>query len=352
MATWMPNEDALIEGRTNDQVHALLPHRTKAAIQKRREVLGIRHPRAGEPTPHMPPDAQNWHESDDRPNPVVEFIDKKRGSFNWRDANKVLTDMQTLAHNASSSQDTATIRINTDKPAFCLFLSDTHLGDWATDYDLFARITDEILSTPNLYVALLGDMVNMAIAMRNVAEVAGGNLLPPELQAEYFSSWLDEVKDRVLLATWDNHAVMREEKGSGISMFKAIQSKHVVYHNGIGHPDIQVGEQTYKFAVSHRFRGSSIENPCHATMRYLRREGHDRELAAMGDIHQAGIVKFNHGPTPKVAVNTGSLQINSGYARRHFSLFTSPVMPGVLLHPDRHIITPMWSVAEYKAMIA
>lgn len=341
---WKPSEDSLIEGRTNKQVQLLLPYRTIGAIQKRREILGIGQPDPGDFSLEQIVEAS-------KRKPMIEFLDKKEGELNWRDANRVLLDMQSMAHKASSSQDTASIRIHSDDPIFCLFISDIHLGDWATDYDMFARITDEILETPNFYIALLGDMVNMAIAMRSVAEVAGGNLLPPELQMEYFASWLDEVKDRVLLGTWDNHAVMREEKGSGISVFKSIQSKHVVYHNGIGHPDILLGDQTYKFAVSHRFRGTSIENPCHATMRYLRREGHDRELAAMGDIHQSGIVKFNHGPIPKVAVNTGSLQLKSTYARRHFSLFTSSVMPGVVLYPDQHMITPMWSVAEYKALV-
>jgi hypothetical protein len=285
----------------------------------------------------------------DNPPAIMDRVDKKEGSFNWRDANRLLTDMQALKAQASSSQDFAQITIDTDEPIFCLFLSDTHIGDWATDYDLFMRITDEILETPNLYVGLLGDMVNMAINMRNVAEVTGGNLLTPELQAQYFSSWLDEIKDRVMFATWDNHAIMREEKGSGISAFKEIQNKRVVYFNGIGHPDIHVGSQTYKFAVSHRFRGASIENPCHSTMRYLRREGHDRELAAQGDSHVPGTATFYHGRVRKVAINTGSTQTNSGYAKRHFSLFTQPLMPGVLLYPDRHLITPFPSVAEWKA---
>lgn len=281
--------------------------------------------------------------------PYMEREDKKVGSFNWREANVVLTEMQAMKEKASSSQDFAKIRIDSDHPIFCLFLSDAHLGDWTTDYDLFMRVTDEILNTPNLYVGLLGDMVNMAIAMRSVGEVTSGNLLPPELQVEYFTSWLDEVKERVLFATWSNHDIMREEKGTGISAFKAIQNKRVVYFNGIGHPDIIVGDETYKFAVSHRFRGSSIENPCHSTMRYLRREGHDRELAAQGDSHVPGTATFYHGPTRKVAVNTGAIQTNSGYAKRHFSLFTQPLMPGVVLHPDQHLITALPSVAEWKA---
>lgn len=283
--------------------------------------------------------------------PVMYRPDKRVGAFHWRAANTVVKQMQDVAEAASSSQDTALIRIQTDEPIFCLFISDMHPGDWAADYDLFERFTDEILRTPNLFLGLLGDVANMAINMRSVGEVTGGNLLPPELQAKYFESWMDDVAHKIMFATWSNHDVEREEKGTGISMFRSIQEKRVVYHNGIGHPDIQVGDQTYKFAVSHRFRGSSIENPCHATMRYLRREGHDRELAAMGDYHVPGIVKFNHGPVPKVAINTGSLQTKSTYARRHFSLHTSPVMPGVLLHPDKHLITPFWSVSEWLSTL-
>lgn len=281
--------------------------------------------------------------------PLLTRPDKRLGSFHWRDATRVLKEMQGIATAAKSSQDTATIDIATDEPVFCLFLSDTHLGDWAADYDLFMRITDEILETPNLYVGLLGDMVNLAINMRSVGEVTSGNLLPPELQAEYFSSWLDDVKHKVLFATWSNHDIMREEKGTGISVFRAIQEKRVVYHNGIGHPDIRVGGETYKFAVSHRFRGSSIENPCHSTMRYLRREGHDRELAAQGDSHVPGVATFYHGPTKKVAINTGSTQTRSTYARRHYSLFTQPEMPGVLLFPDKHRMIPYDSVEAWQS---
>lgn len=337
---WSAAELTLLRsGASNETFQARFPHRSTRSIESQRYLER----KAG----RMP---GRFADDDDLlVGPVLTRPDKKIGHFHWRDANKAIKEMQALSTAAKSSQDHATIKIDTDEPIFVLFLSDAHLGDWATDYDLFERITDEILSTPNLFVAVLGDMLNLAIAMRSVGEVTSGNLLPPELQIAYFDSWLMDVKDRILLATWDNHGVMREEKGTGISALKHIQEKHVVYHNGIGHPDIAVGEQVYRCAVSHRFRGTSIDNPCHATMRYLRREGHDRELAAMGDIHQPGIIKFNHGPTPKVAINTGSTQSHSTYARRHFSLFTSPVMPGVLLYPDRHQMTPFWSAGEWKA---
>lgn len=276
---------------------------------------------------------------------------KKIGEFNWREANQYIKGMQDLKHKASWSQDTADIRIDTGDPIFVLALSDTHIGDWATNHQLLESITDEILNTPNLYVLLLGDLAQMAIKLRSVSEVTS-NMLPPDLQVAYIDSWLNEIAPRVLAATWDNHAVDREEALTGVSAFARLQNRRFVYHSGIGHPDITVGDETYRFALSHRFLGRSIENPCHAPMRYLRREGHDREIAVMGDYHVPGIIKFTHGHTTKVAINTGSFQTHSGYAKRWFSLTTHPVMPGVILYPDRHEMTPLWSVREWQERVA
>src|SRR5690606_2713981 len=111
------------------------------------------------------------------------------GEFNWREANQHIAGMQELKHKASWSQDTATIRIDTDEPICVLALSDTHIGDWATNHQMLEEITDEILATPNLYVALLGDLAQTAIKLRSVAEVTS-NMLPPDLQLAYIDSWL------------------------------------------------------------------------------------------------------------------------------------------------------------------
>ena len=90
-----------------------------------------------------------------------------------------------------TQHNTVTIELDAEEEdPFILFLSDTHIGDWSTDYDLFARITDEILETPGLYVGLLGDLANMAIRLRGVAEVTGGALFTPEQQVKI----LEDVK--------------------------------------------------------------------------------------------------------------------------------------------------------------
>ena len=277
-----------------------------------------------------------------------EFLsDKKVGEFHWRDANTLITDLIRLKENASYSQDHANITIRSDRPICVLALSDTHIGSWATDHDLFERITDEIISTPGLYVALLGDLEQMAIKASQGVLAVSDNLLPPELQHRYIESWLAEIEHRVLFSTWDNHAVMREEAGSGFSQYANIMKRRVIWHNGIGHPNVTVGEQTYRLAVSHRFRLRTHLNPVHGGMQYIRYEAPDREISIAGDSHVPGTAHWTLGDAEKLSVNCGSLQLNSGYGKRFFSLTTHPVMPAIVLHPDQHKFRALWSVADW-----
>lgn len=272
--------------------------------------------------------------------------DKVVGDFNWREANRLIVQMQELKRGASFSQDEANIVFNTDEPICIVGLSDTHIMSWASDHEIFERVTDEILNTPNLYVGILGDIEQMAIRLRGVLEVSD-NMFPPDLQHRYVESWLTEIQHKVLFATWDNHAVQREEDQSGFSGYADIIKRKVIYHSGIGHPTIQVGNQVYTFAVSHKFKLTSQNDPTHGPTQYLLREAHDREIAWAGDSHRPGLKYFTHGPTEKLALNCGSSQLHSGYARRYFSLKTHPIFPCVELDPHEHLFTGFWSVQHW-----
>jgi hypothetical protein len=271
---------------------------------------------------------------------------KKVGEFKWREWVPAMRTMQELKKKSSFSQETALIELGDGtKPVALAGFSDQHMGAWSTNYQGLCEMTDEILSTPDLYLALLGDYGHYAIKLRNVLEVAD-NLLTPEQQTDFLESWFDEIWHKVALATWENHGVERQEKQAGESSTKRLLSRKVTYFNGIGHADIKVGKQIYRGAFSHVFRGRSIENPCHAQMRYMRREGIDRDFAMQGDTHTPGMIKYTDGARVRVAINTGSLQNNSGYAKRYFSLTTHPVYPIIVFHPDRHEMTPFWSIKE------
>jgi hypothetical protein len=272
--------------------------------------------------------------------------DKKVGTFDWREACDVAIKMQAIKKRMSWSQDEAKIPLGDGKrPVILMGFGDTHIGAYGANYALFKSITEEIIKTPNLYVALMGDLAEMAIRLRGVLEVTS-QVLTPEMQDAFLESWLEDIADKVAFATWDNHAVMRQENAAGVSSMKQMLSRRFVYHNGIGHSDLIVGKQVYKVAASHKFRGSSMFNRMHAQGRYVRQEAADRELVLMGDIHTYGFSYTEDGGQERCYVTGGTLHENSGYAKRFFSLKTSPHYPCVVLHADSHQMVPFKTIGQ------
>jgi hypothetical protein len=273
--------------------------------------------------------------------------DKKLGSFDWRQANKAIGTMQAIRNEAKRSQHEATIGVAATEEVPVICLSDTHIGAWSADHDLLEQITDEILADESLRIFLLGDLANAAIKLRGVAEVKD-DILPPDLQLEYLRSWLDEIAPRVLAACWGNHDAMREEDGVGYSGLAQLQAERTVYTSGIGHIDLTVGETPYRVAISHRYRWRSQDNPCHGPATYIRREAPDVDVAIAGDSHVPGVLEFAHSGRKRVAINSGSTQAWSGYARRWFSLRTLAVFPVVVFDPERYAPRAYWSLEEYR----
>jgi hypothetical protein len=269
---------------------------------------------------------------------------KKVGEFvldEWLDW---MESGQKLKKKASWSQSEATIKLGDGKrPQILLQLGDTHIASWGTSHALVRSVIKEINETPNLWVALMGDLIQMSIKLRNVLEVSD-NLLPPEQQTQFLEKFLEKILDKIAFSSWCNHGVEREEKQSGISMVKNLLSRRSIYFNGIGHPDLQVGTQIYRAACSHKYRGNSMYDANFGNKRYARMEANDRELILQADLHRFAISQYNEGGMFRVAMTNGSFQLGSGYAQRYFSLKTCPYMPCVVLHHDRHLMVPFHSL--------
>lgn len=278
------------------------------------------------------------------------FPDKKEGKVSWREWTSIALEMQKLKARASHSQDKGVVDFSARTKDMCLIpLCDWHMGSWGTDYAEWMSFTDSLLADEDVFLCSLGDMTQMSIVFRSMLELSD-NLFPPQTQQEIHESWLDEVGARMLFGTWDNHSVMREEKAVGYSRYAKAYSDRCLYFNGIGHVDLKLNNETYRIAASHKFRGSSFINPTHSQMRYLRMEGHDREIALAGDSHVPAITKYVEGPRLLQALNGGSMQVNSGYGKRHFSLTTWKEWPCIVFSASSHVATPLFTVQEWLSM--
>lgn len=274
--------------------------------------------------------------------------DKKKADFKWREWADHAQKTQEIHRRASVSQKFANITLGDGKRPICLLpFSDQHIGSRGMNYAIFRKMTEEIIETPDLYIAIMGDLAEFAIKLRSVGEICA-QLFSPEKQMQFVEDWFDEIKHKVAFCTWGNHEDERTEKQAGFGVMKWLMGKEAVYFDGIGHVDLTVGKQTYKLAVSHKFRGYSYQNPCHAGMRYMRFQGVDREIAWMGDIHQPCYIRYFDGPMQRCSGVAGTLHIDSLYASRYFSIFTQPMFPCLRLDNKDHNFTPFMSLAECK----
>jgi hypothetical protein len=273
---------------------------------------------------------------------------KKKADFQWREWSEHAERTQELYKRASQTQSEATIELGDGKkPILLLPFSDQHIGGRGVDYKIFRRMTEEIIETPGLYVALIGDMTEFAIRLRSVAEVCA-QVFGPDKQIQFMEKWFEEIKHKVAFCTWENHETERSEKMAGFSFIKHLVGKESVYFDGIGHADVKVGSQTYNIAASHKFRGYSYMNPCHAGQRYMRFQGIDREIAMMGDIHTPAFMSYFDGFKERLSMVAGTLNVRSLYAMRYFSIFTMPEYPCVELSHDKHEFNPFRNLGTWK----
>lgn len=105
----------------------------------------------------------------------------EHSKFDWREALEPLQALQNMFSDNGGNEHKPKIHIDSEKPIIIVNIADLHMGSWATDYELFKQVTDEIINTPNLYVCLNGDLLQMSIKLRGVLEVAD-NALPPRWQ--------------------------------------------------------------------------------------------------------------------------------------------------------------------------
>ena len=284
------------------------------------------------------------------PQTVAEALiksNKKQAEYDWREWAELFEKIQGLYGKAAQTQTRADIELGNGKESIAILpFSDTHIGGRGVRYDLFRRITEQIIETPRLYVALVGDLAEFAIKLRSVAEVCA-QLVGPDKQFQFIESWIEEIKHKLILATWCNHAVEREEKQSGISTIKKLLAKHTVMFDGIGEAKITVGKQTYNTVWSHKFAGTSLLNRAHAGQRHMRFQSPHSEIAVMGDIHTPAFSMYYDGPIQRLSLVAGTLNTQSTYANRYFSIYTQPDYPCFELRHDRHEFTPFATLQSW-----
>ena len=279
--------------------------------------------------------------------PLPIFVDKKRAErIDWREWFDNLEARQAFHQRTSSSQDEATIRIDTDKKIYLAFSGDWHMGSLSISYDELRYNLQTILDTDRVYIVTVGDLVDNFRSFRSLQPILS-QIVTPRDQGTILQAILDEFlrKKKWLAACWGNHDIERDEKIYGESPIKNLLSKNLVYFNGKGTLNLIVGEQKYVIRISHYFKGYSIYNPNHSMNRELKWYAPFADVIVGAHKHQPAIQTFYSYGKRKVLIQVGSFQTDDGFSKRFWTKGIIGV-PTVVFRPDRHEVFAYPSLDE------
>jgi len=264
---------------------------------------------------------------------------KKTGFVDWRKWSAMLQNHQALHEKASWSQDKATIELSTTYPCIVYKpMSDFHLGSIGTNYESFMKFTDLFLEIPYLYGSLIGDETDNFVSFKNQLAVLQ-QIMSPEEQDIFLESWLAEVMDKMLFASWGNHGAF-EERVSGKNAGKTLLNRRMIYFNGIGVCTLKLNDQVYKMVATHKTPQHSTMNLTHGLKQLARKEISDADIYIEGHYHIPAMeVAFERGMY-QIFMVLGTLKQNDGYAKRGFSYFTADKDGAIVIDATQHRMIP------------
>lgn len=135
-------------------------------------------------------------------------------------------------------------------------IHDLHYGNRQFNFEKWKKLKEEILSKPNRYCVLVGDMMEMAIP--NSKSDMFYQTVPPEAQKEWISYEMGELADRIIAVVSGNHEHNRATKICGLyplydaCCWARIQDR---YRENFAVVDIAVGKKNGTVLKQFRYVG-------------------------------------------------------------------------------------------------
>jgi hypothetical protein len=194
-------------------------------------------------------------------------------------------------------------------------LADWHVGSIETAYDLLANTIQAIMTHKNVYILVLGDLIDNF----NVRTASLGNqaLIPLPRQKQIVEYYLDVMKEKMIGIGQGNHEE-RSVMTDGYDYSEYIARKLRVNYLGfmskvnLNIVDANGGEiSTVKVLCGHKYKGFSIYNPVHQCIRASREIDPNADIIIFAHFHNKAMMQTQD----KVYMQSGAFQRTSRWAR-------------------------------------
>ena len=220
-------------------------------------------------------------------------------------------------------------------PIALTWLCDAHYGSIRVDYDLLKSHTSTILNTPNCYVAIGGDEIDNASAIKIPTE-AHFQGVKPDHQARGWADLLArfDAKQKIAAMTWGNHTAWSDMAGIDVfSTFFGSTRCPFFIEKGGGVLHLHLGNQKYHISLRHTFWGNSRLNITNAPKRVMQFWKEGLDVSLLGHVHTAAGEDLTVSGKQRIAVVGGTYKVLDSWG----SQWGGDAAPGgftILFYPD------------------
>jgi len=279
------------------------------------------------------------------------FSDKKqKDNPDWREWAELAKETQHFGQRIDDSQRIAHIKIETDVPIALMFSGDWHLGGDGVDYTAWVEDIEYLLSTPNLYMAEVGDDRENMRSFRVLSAVLN-QVLSPKQQAHMLRGVVEELtaNDKLIAKVGGNHDDEFDQRlfGESLQGYLLEKMKAPRFKNR-GLVYLTVGEVEYTLLLFHKSRFKSFLRKAHGAMRE-QQLSFPADIIAGGHDHEPGMEHGEHYRLAKdagetfggeyVLIKVGTYQ-DSEYGWRYFHNGGFACNYTTVLFPDQKRIIP------------
>ncbi|KYC47838.1 MAG: hypothetical protein AMQ22_00230 [Candidatus Methanofastidiosum methylothiophilum] len=220
--------------------------------------------------------------------PKVEFPEKFREGVEWNYKKwfELIKHYREVNGEALKIETVKSAVVKTrSKWIMLVFSGDWHLGSYYVDPDKVDKVLDGIIEHKDAYIITVGDLADNFRRFRSTEAIF--SQIPPNDQLKIVRSLIERLvaTGKLLATTWGNHDIAFDETLSGYSPIKELLKEKTTFFDGLGKLNLRVNDVEYKIGLTHSYKGSSIYNPNHEHIRFLKEQFPDVDIMAMGHRH-------------------------------------------------------------------
>jgi len=248
---------------------------------------------------------------------------------------EALVALQEDIQSRSREQNLVQITIKTKKPILKVVRADWHLGNVNTNHRRFLEDNELIEARPYVKTIEGGDFIEGAV-LSNMLDLLHEQIAPVKLQRMLLWDVVESQVNHILALIKGQHDSWTTKTADFDPIEWLADNTKLPYLGWGGKIELTVGEQKWNIIARHSYKYNSAFNDTHSNLQLFRMGEHGvGDISIICDRHVPTYHEFLMAGQMRVAMRPGSYKPTDSFQQKNSFNSSLPLMPGVILWPDR-----------------